>query len=424
MAAPTRTSPLPRRHKRSLVTGAGVVATLTLVSTAAAHDTWLIPDLFSFATGATIHVNARAGGGKFPAGSPVQLSRVADARIIGASGETKISEMAVENGSLRLHQKPQSAGQYLIVMSLTPGTMRSTPAGLIRFLRAEGGAAEAARLERENTLSGADSVVFTHAGYAATVVQVGRGGARGFSRSAGLPLEFVPLNDPALVRIGDTLHVRVLGAGKPVAGIGVDFKPAADTTPNGAPAPVYTTTMADANGVVHLPLTVAGPWLMRSAFVSPRAGGVPNEYSVSRSTYVWNVSSGNVPPARTDSADAVAAVQRFTAALATGDSARAASLLAQDVLIVESGTVETRQQYLSHHLGADMKASAASKGVRTVIKATVAGDAAYVVSRTVKPPTGGDASTGSESAELMVLSRMESGWTIRAIHWSSRRRRS
>lgn len=265
-----------------------VAALATMASTAAAHDTWLIPDLFAFAADSPIHVSARAGGGKFPAGSAVQAARIADARMIGAAGEQKITEIAVENGSLRLHQKPQAAGQYLIVIGLTPGTMRNTPAGLIRFLRAEGGAAEATRLERDASMTALDSVVFTHAAFAATAVQVGQGGPRSFARTAGLPLEFVPVNDPAHVHVGDTLHVRVLGNGKPVAGIGVDFKPAADTVGTAA-APAYMSAVADGNGVVHLPLTAAGPWMVRSAFTAPRAGGARNEFVVSRTTYVWNV---------------------------------------------------------------------------------------------------------------------------------------
>jgi len=260
-----------------------------VVSSAAAHDTWLIPDLFSAAQGDGIAVRARAGGGKFPVGSAVQPARVASARVVGPSGVDTITEIAPVAGALRLTHKPTAAGQYLVAISLTPGTLRNASAGFLRFLRAEGAASEAARLERENTLAGMDSVAFTHAAHAATVVQVGQGGPRGFARTAGLPLEFVPVNDPTQLRVGDTLHVRVLGSGKPVAGIGVDFKSAASDTTAAGPNTAYTTQLADANGVVHVPVTVAGPWIVRSAFVSSKAAGAKNEFIVARSTYVWNV---------------------------------------------------------------------------------------------------------------------------------------
>ena len=126
---------------------------------------------------------------------------------------------------------------------------------------------------------------------------------------------------------------------------------------------------------------------------------------------------------RADSVAAVGAVEQFQASLAAADSAMAVSLLADDVLIVESGHIQTRSDYLGGHLGADMKASQGSKGVRTLVKVSIVGAAAYLVSKTVTPPTAAPGSTGSELAELMVLSKTSAGWKIRAVHWSSRRRR-
>ena len=128
--------------------------------------------------------------------------------------------------------------------------------------------------------------------------------------------------------------------------------------------------------------------------------------------------------ARPDSAGAVTAVMRFHEALATQDSIGALSLLASDVLVLESGAIQTRAEYLSHHLGADMKAMQGSKGVRTLVRVTMLGDAAYVVSKTETPATNADGSNASEMAEIMVLSKAPNGWMIRAIHWSSRRRRA
>ena len=129
-------------------------------------------------------------------------------------------------------------------------------------------------------------------------------------------------------------------------------------------------------------------------------------------------------PAPGDSAAALAVVEQYEAALSAGDSAKAVSLLADDLLVMEAGAIETRAEYLAHHLGADMKASAGAKGERTVLRVSVVGDAAYVVTKTVRPGTGAQGSTGSELAELMVLSKTSTGWKIRAIHWSSRRRRA
>lgn len=281
-----------------------VAVSLGVVSTAVAHDHWLIPDMVAFGANATLHINARQGT-RFPAGRAIEPPRVVDARVIGASGSTKITEMTVEGSSLRLHHKPAADGQYLIALALAPRTLRQTPDGVLRFLRAEGGALEAARLERERTLVGMDSVVFAAASYASTIVEVGRESPRAFTKQAGFPLELVPVNDPAQARVGDTLHVKVFGAGKPVPGIGVDAMPALDTaatspagsstspagTAPSSPAPERVNLTADANGVVHLPLTKAGAWMLRSAYLSRKSGAASSEWDLSRTTYVVRVAA-------------------------------------------------------------------------------------------------------------------------------------
>jgi hypothetical protein len=286
-----------------------VAVSLGVVSTAAAHDHWLIPDLFAFGANATLHINARQGT-RFPSGRAIEPPRVVDARVIGAASTAKVTEMTVEGPSLRLHHKPAGDGQYLVALALAPRTFRQTPEGVLRFLRAEGGALEAARLERERTLAGMDSVVFAAASYASTIVEVGRSGPRAFTKQAGFPLEFVPANDPAHVHVGDTLHVKVFGAGKPVPGIGVDAMPALDTAATGATAsgtpgaslgsaspsnaaPERVTLQADANGVVHLPLTKAGAWMLRGAYLSRKTGAASSEWDLSRTTYVVRVGAAH-----------------------------------------------------------------------------------------------------------------------------------
>ncbi len=126
---------------------------------------------------------------------------------------------------------------------------------------------------------------------------------------------------------------------------------------------------------------------------------------------------------RGDSLTVVDVVSQFHAALAAGDSVRAVALLSADVIVLESGASQTYAEYLGHHLGADMAASKNASGERTVTCVTVIGTAAYLVARTLAPGATANPQ-GSESAEMMVLSKMPTGWRIRAIHWSSRRRRA
>jgi ketosteroid isomerase-like protein len=124
-----------------------------------------------------------------------------------------------------------------------------------------------------------------------------------------------------------------------------------------------------------------------------------------------------------DSTDVATTVRAYHTALATGDSLAALRLLAPDAVILESGGVESRAEYRSHHLSADIEFASAVPSVRGEIAVTVAGDIAWASSTSTTEGMMGERRIKSSGAELMVLSRTAEGWRIRAIHWSSRNRR-
>lgn len=124
-----------------------------------------------------------------------------------------------------------------------------------------------------------------------------------------------------------------------------------------------------------------------------------------------------------DSAAVADVVHRFHAALEAGDTAAAIGLLAPDVRVLESGGLETLEEYRSHHLPGDMAFAAAVAREVGPLSVTVAGDAAWVVSTSRTSGTFRDRQIDSVGVELMVLTRGLDGWRIRAVHWSSRQAR-
>lgn len=124
-----------------------------------------------------------------------------------------------------------------------------------------------------------------------------------------------------------------------------------------------------------------------------------------------------------DSAAVADAVHRFHAALEAGDTAAALGLLAPDVRVLESGGLETLEEYRSHHLPGDMAFAGAVTREAGPLSVTVAGDAAWVVSTSRTSGTFRDRQIDAIGVELMVLTREADGWRIRAIHWSSRQAR-
>jgi ketosteroid isomerase-like protein len=133
-----------------------------------------------------------------------------------------------------------------------------------------------------------------------------------------------------------------------------------------------------------------------------------------------------VPAAAQGSQDAaVETITAFHDALARGDSTAALAFLAPDVLIYESGGAEqSRAEYRSHHLVADMEfASNTSREVVTQ-KTNDSGDIAWVTSTSATRGTFRDREINMLGTETMVLRRTSEGWQIVHIHWSSRRQQS
>ena len=121
-----------------------------------------------------------------------------------------------------------------------------------------------------------------------------------------------------------------------------------------------------------------------------------------------------------DSAAAALAVRAYHQALEAGDSQTILRLLASDALILENGDRETREEYREHHLQADIRFSQAVPARRSAVQVIVSGDVAWASSTSVTQGTYQKRPINLSGAELMVLSRTEAGWVIRAIHWSSR----
>ena len=121
-----------------------------------------------------------------------------------------------------------------------------------------------------------------------------------------------------------------------------------------------------------------------------------------------------------DSAAVSAVIEQYHAALAAGDSTAALQLLAPDAIILESGGMETRDEYRSHHLPGDIAFASAVESERRPVALKVAGDMAWAASTSRTQGTLRERTINSAGTELVVLTRTAEGWRISAIHWSSR----
>ena len=120
-----------------------------------------------------------------------------------------------------------------------------------------------------------------------------------------------------------------------------------------------------------------------------------------------------------DAAAITAAVNGFHDALRRGDPKAAMELLAPDAVILESGVLETRDDYEKRHLAEDILFSRRVTSTNSIVAVHVEGNAAWVLSTNRATGTFDGRQVNSAGAELMVLTNHPGNWRIRAIHWSS-----
>lgn len=119
------------------------------------------------------------------------------------------------------------------------------------------------------------------------------------------------------------------------------------------------------------------------------------------------------------SASAEAVVRSFHDALRSGNVALVEQLLAADAVVIEGGRIESRDEYLAHHLPADIEFAKAVPSRRIDVRSTRQGATAWVRSASTAKGMFHDRPIDLAGAELIVLSRSGPSWKIRAIHWSS-----
>jgi ketosteroid isomerase-like protein len=121
---------------------------------------------------------------------------------------------------------------------------------------------------------------------------------------------------------------------------------------------------------------------------------------------------------------AAATVDRFFAALSTGDLKSAGAELDPQVVILESGGAEySAAEYLGGHAKHDaefLKTAQHKLGRRT---ARVSGELAWIASESELRVQKDGKPSVIQSAETMVLRSTDGGWKIVHIHWSSRVRK-
>ncbi len=233
---------------------ATAMAALFASAPALAHETWLVPLDASVQAGRRVTLETSSGM-DFPApGSAIEPERVAVAnwRTGTATGVLGTLKRGAQRSQFSFAPPAGTSGLLVAWMSLKPRTIQLTDAQIDEYMD-EIGATPELRAQAQ-AAKGAGRWTEIYAKHAKAFLRVGDGGGAGWEVPVGAPLELVPLADPTMVKPGESLSVRVLLKGAPVAGLPVG------RMREGSKARAYAVSGAD--GVVRVPLDAAGRWLL------------------------------------------------------------------------------------------------------------------------------------------------------------------
>ena len=118
--------------------------------------------------------------------------------------------------------------------------------------------------------------------------------------------------------------------------------------------------------------------------------------------------------------EVVQVLDDFRMAIISNNQEEASELLTNDARILESGGIETKEEYLSHHFHSDGKfLSAMGQEVKSQ-KVKSNGKTAWLSTVSHMQGTYDDQDISINSAELAVLVKIDGDWKISSVHWSSR----
>ena len=257
-----------------------VVISLTLVSAAFAHDTWIAPRAFLTEAGGTLRFDATSHDA-FPALdfaiAPNRIAR-SGVRLGGQTRPLAVRRRAAK--SLELEAVLPSSGIAVAWIELAPRRLELTPDKVAEYLKdiAWAGAVPAAGRWRES-----------YRKLMKTFVAVGEAsGDRSVSEPVGLALELVPIAPASALHVGDSLRLRLLKDGRPLGGLPV-------AAHLGATPRRFATTNAE--GEARFALDGPGPWLFAATeLVRSTKPGLEWESLFTTLTLNVDAAKGSSPP--------------------------------------------------------------------------------------------------------------------------------
>ena len=238
---------MPRHFPAALLFG------VCFLGQARAHDLWLIPDV-SPTPGKPVLIRANSGM-DFPNSEHAPDVTTYKRRVVlpdGTEGTLDAAGKDEKSGLLRF--TPARPGVYVAAVETKPRVLKMAAVDFNAYLVSDGLPHIYALRSKENALD--QPAVERYSKSPKVLLRVGDGPGDP-CRVLGLPLEIVPLRDPFTMKTGDTLGVRVLFQGKPLADANLGWDHPGDGDPPSG------TVRTNAKGEALVPVAQTGLMTIR-----------------------------------------------------------------------------------------------------------------------------------------------------------------
>jgi hypothetical protein len=232
-----------------------------------AHDMWIEPTSYRPDMGRVMGLRLRVGQDFLGDPLPRDPSLIERFVVADADGEKSVvgRDGADPAGLLRL----TAPGLVLVGYHSKPSPVVLTPQKFNQYLTEEGLDAIAALRAKRGETGAEARELFVRC--AKSLVMAGAPAESQADRVLGFPLELVAERNPYLVKSGESLSVRLIYRGQPIAGVLVTALNQRDPTAKVA-------ARSDKAGRVQLRLPEAGPWLIKAVHMIPAAPGSDHQW--------------------------------------------------------------------------------------------------------------------------------------------------
>lgn len=236
-----------------------VGAALCLAMSCRAHEFWLQPQNFRPAAGAGTEVALLVGHAEQRRHSPIALRRIQRFAAVGPARKAVDLRRALRPGAAQLDGRQAFAqeGSHVLLLETDMHAQSHLPAERFNdHLHGEGLTPALAERARHGRSDAEGSERYGRC--AKAILQVGQNTSANATQAVGLALEIVPAVNPYAQP--DSLPVRILYRGKPLAGATVKFT---DLAHDEEPAEVR---LSDGAGRASFTMPKTGRWLLNVAW--------------------------------------------------------------------------------------------------------------------------------------------------------------